>query len=265
MKRFATATISFLSLFITATVLTSCAQNKSPSESIATMPSTVATKLSTTEVVTTPSSTASKNKIIVIDPGHASNANLAKEQNAPGSTIMKIKDGGGATGVVTKTPEYKVNMNIALKLKDVLKSRGYTVYMTKTQNSLSLGNIERANIWNKYKANLVIRIHADSSTSKTSQGASILVPAAICTKSINAESLRCGKLVLNKLIAEVGMKSRGIIYSKDMTGFNWSKVPVILVEAGFLSNPAEDKLLSSASYEAKIATALADGIDIAEK
>jgi N-acetylmuramoyl-L-alanine amidase len=49
--------------------------------------------------------------------------------------------------------------------------------MTKTDNSVSLGNIQRAEIGNNEKAALVIRIHADSSENTTVSGASMLVPS----------------------------------------------------------------------------------------
>jgi N-acetylmuramoyl-L-alanine amidase len=42
-------------------------------------------------------------------------------------------------------------------------------------------------------------------------------------------------------------------------------VPVVLVEMGFLSNPEEDKLLTSQAYEDKLAKGLADGISEAIK
>ena len=76
----------------------------------------------------------SSGKVIVIDPGHAIGSNLVKEQQAPGSSIYKIKDGGGAEGVVTHTPEYLVNMLVAMKLKQNLEKMGYKVVMTKTDN-----------------------------------------------------------------------------------------------------------------------------------
>lgn len=207
------------------------------------------------------------NKVIVIDPGHANRSNLEKEPLAPGSSEMKIKDGGGAQGIVTKTPEYKINMNVAVKLKSLLEGKGYTVVMTKTQDSQSLGNVERANIWNAANAALVLRIHADSSDNNSAKGASMLVPSPINdnTKAIYAASKSYGKTVLDTLTKEVGMKNRGVTEHADMTGFNWSKVPVILVEMGFLSNADEDKLLSNDEYENKIAKALADGIAAAVK
>ena len=180
---------------------------------------------------------------------------------------MKIKDGGGAQGTATKTPEYVVNMRVAIKLKTLLEASGFKVVMTKTDNSLSLGNIDRANIGNNAKANLVIRIHADSNDNSSVTGASMLVPAAMneSTKAIHDESKRCGNVVLNTLTSEVGMKNREVVEHSDMTGFNWSKVPVILVEMGFLSNVNEDNLLSSQGYEDKLAMGLFHGIALAEK
>ena len=90
----------------------------------------------------------------------------------------------------------------------------------------------------------------------------MLVPLPVNgeTKAIIDESNRCGRIILNSLTSEVGMKNRGLAPHSDMTGFNWSKVPVILVEMGFLSNPDEDRKLSDANYQTKLARALADGI-----
>ncbi len=45
-----------------------------------------------------------------------------------------------------------------------------------------------------------------------------------------------------------------------MTGFNWSDVPVILPEIGFMTNAAEDKLLATAAYQDKIVQALTRAI-----
>ena len=207
------------------------------------------------------------NKVIVIDPGHATRSNLEKEPLAPNSSEMKIKDGGGAEGIVTKNPEYLINMQVSLKLKELLEKKGYTVKMTKTDNSESLGNVQRAEIWNSDNADLVIRIHADSSDNSSIKGASMLVPEAINdnTKAIYDKSKEYGQVVLNTVTKEVGMENRGVVERNDMTGFNWSKDPVILIEMGFLSNAEEDRLLGTDEYQNKIALSLADGISEAVK
>lgn len=46
-----------------------------------------------------------------------------------------------------------------------------------------------------------------------------------------------------------------------MTGFNWSDVPVVLIEMGFLSNKEDDNFISDVSNHEKIANAIANGID----
>lgn len=201
-------------------------------------------------------------KTIVIDPGHSSRANLNKEANSPGSNELKIKDGGGAEGVVSKTPEYIINMKISLKLKKLLEEKGFNVIMTKTSHEENLGNIERAEVGNSNNADLVIRVHADSSDSGSVNGASMLVPAPVgYAKDISSISRNYGTVILEALIKEAGMKNKGVIEREDLTGFNWSKVPVILVEVGFLSNPSEDKLLNTDEYQEKISSGLSNGID----
>lgn len=203
-----------------------------------------------------------KKKVVVLDPGHGNRSNLEKEAIYPGSTELKIKDGGGAEGVNSKTPEYVIAMGITMKLKVLLENKGYAVIMTKTTPQESPGNIERAEVGNKNNADLVIRVHADSSESSNTSGASILVPAPIgYAKDISEISRKYGEIVLESLINEVGMKNEGLIERNDLTGFNWSKVPIILVETGFLSNPQEDQLLNTEEYQNKIAKGLFNGID----
>ncbi|MBW9170179.1 N-acetylmuramoyl-L-alanine amidase [Clostridium estertheticum] len=205
-------------------------------------------------------------KVVVIDPGHASITSSELEKQAPGSTIMKIKEPGGAEGISTKTPEYVVNMAVAVRLEALLIKKGYNVKMTKTENKQMLGNIARAQVGNDSNANLVIRIHADSNDSSSVSGASMLVPTDTKnTDPIYKLSKQYGEVVFRNLINNVGMNDRGVVERDDMTGFNWSKVPVILVEMGFLSNTSEEKLLITESYQDKLAKGLAEGIDAALK
>lgn len=200
--------------------------------------------------------------VVVIDPGHASSTSLEKEQRAPGSNVMKIKEPGGAQGINTKTPEYVVNMAVSLRLRSLLKEKGYTVIMTKTDNKQMLGNVARAQIGNAAKADLVIRIHADANNDSSIIGASMLIPAdSKNTKAIYKTSKRYGQIVFRNLIESIGMNNRGVVERNDLTGFNWSKAPIMLVEMGFLSNVEEDKKLTTVIYQDKLAKALSEGID----
>ncbi|MBU3142557.1 N-acetylmuramoyl-L-alanine amidase [Clostridium sp. CF012] len=223
---------------------------------------TAEVKTETKKEVKIPVLKKTSDMVIVIDPGHASVTSIEKEQQAPGSNIMKIKEPGGGQGINTKTPEYMINMRVAVRLKRLLEEKGYKVIMTKTENKQMLGNIARAQVGNKAEADLVIRIHADSNNNSSVEGASMLVPAdGKNTNAIYKTSKRYGEIVFNNLINSIGMKNRGVVERNDLTGFNWSVVPVILVEMGFQSNVEEDKQLANVNYQYKLSKALSEGID----
>lgn len=201
-------------------------------------------------------------KIIVIDPGHSSVGNPEKEPISPNSSKTKAKDVLGATGNYTNIPEHKTTVNIGLLLKDELIDRGYNVVMTKSEVDESLSNIERAEIGNENNADLVIRIHADSSNDTNVKGASILVPSKNeYTKSISDISMNYGNKIIDTYTNELNIKNRGCIYRDDMTGFNWSKVPVVILEMGFLSNKEDDEFISNVNNHSNIAKSIANGID----
>ena len=65
---------------------------------------------------------------------------------------------------------------------------------------------------------------------------------------------------MNNISKVTGSRNRGVSIVDNMTGLNWSKVPVTIVEMGFLSNPGEDRLLSSEDYQNKIVQGIVNGI-----
>ncbi len=202
-----------------------------------------------------------KSITIVIDPGHGPWVNKDMEPIAPDSTQMKRKYGVGTVGIVTGTLEREIDLNVSLMLRDLLEKDGYIVIMTRTNHEVISSNIDRANLANDNNADMMIRIHADSYEDSSIHGASMLVPGEVgYAVDIVDESNTYGEIILNALVEEVGMDNRGLITRIDQTGFNWSKVPIMTVEMGFLSNPEEDKLLSTQAYQEKIAYGLYLGI-----
>ena len=202
------------------------------------------------------------NITIVIDPGHSSTGTSGNEPISPNSSTTKLKDGLGATGSYTNIPEHKTNMSVALLVKKELTSKGYNVILTKQDVAESKSNIERAEVGNKNNADLVVRIHADSAENSSISGASMHVPANNeYTSSFYKISKSYGTTILNTYVDEIGIKNRGVIERNDLTGFNWSKVPVVLIEMGFLSNKEDDNFVSNTANHPKIAKAISDGID----
>lgn len=201
--------------------------------------------------------------VVVIDPGHNRYPNLATEPIGPGSPIRKIKDGGGTHGVVTGQSEASVNLRIGLRLRTLLENAGIEVVMTRTTTCcVSMGNIARAQIANRARAALFLRIHADGSTDHATAGTSTLYPALHrgWTDDIHGRSLRAARIVQRDLVAALRWPDRGIVARSDITGFNWSNVPVVLTEVGFLTNPGEDRALAGRARVDRAAAGLRDGV-----
>ena len=203
-------------------------------------------------------------KVSVIDAGHQTRAMSATEPIGPGSSQRKAKVTGGASGCVTHLPEYKLNLQVAKKLQKELVNRGYKVIMVRTKNNVRMSNVQRAKVANKYKADAFIRIHANSAGSSSVKGALTIAPASnnrYMTKANRKASQKLSKKVLKAMCKTTGAKNRGVMYTNSMTGINWCKVPVTIVEMGFMSNPSEDRKMAKASYQKKIVKGIADGID----
>ncbi|MGP1505361.1 MAG: N-acetylmuramoyl-L-alanine amidase [Eggerthia catenaformis] len=204
------------------------------------------------------------NKVVCIDPGHQAKGNLAKEPIGPGAKEYKAKVTYGATGKYTHKTESQLNLEVGLKLKKILESRGYKVVMVRTSQNVNISNKERADIANNAHAGAFIRLHADSSTNSDTHGATGLAPKnnnPYLAGSVISGSQRLTRNVLNSMCKRTGAKNRGISYVNNMSGINWCKVPVALIEMGFMSNKTEDYLLSDSTYQYKIANGIADGID----
>ncbi|RFU61151.1 N-acetylmuramoyl-L-alanine amidase [Peribacillus glennii] len=208
--------------------------------------------------------TEAAQKVVCIDPGHQSKQNSQTEPIAPGLKTKKMKTTSGTRGVATKKPEYVLNLEVSLKLRDALKKKGYKVYMTRTKHNVNISNIQRATYCNNKKANLTVRIHADGSTSRNAEGIQVLYPSAKATQKINSTSRKAAVNVLNEMIKTTKAKKSagdGLTPRSDLTGFNWSKTPTILVELGFMTNPAEDRKMSTKSYQAKLVQGMTNGVN----
>ena len=215
------------------------------------------------ETATAAAPVATNNRLVCIDAGHQSKGNNAKEPIGPGASETKAKVAGGTTGVATGVPEYQLTLDVALKLQSELQSRGYTVVMCRSVNDVNISNAERAEIANNAGAGAFLRLHGNGAGSSAVSGAETLAPSAsnpYCS-GIAVQSQALSKAVLNGLCAATGAKNRGVKIADNMSGINWSRVPVTIVEMGYMTNPAEDASMQDPSYQAKLAKGMADGVD----
>jgi N-acetylmuramoyl-L-alanine amidase len=195
--------------------------------------------------------------VVVVDPGHDLRANPATEPIGPGSSVRKIKDGGGTAG------EPQVVLAVSLRLRSMLERADVRVVMTRTRTAgTSMGNVARARIANRARASLFVRVHADGSGDPARRGTHTLYPAwhRGWTDDMAAPSVRAARLVQAELVRALGFADLGLDRRGDITGFNWADVPAILPELGFLTNEADRRVLTSPSGQTRAAFGLCRGV-----
>ncbi|MDO5521016.1 MAG: N-acetylmuramoyl-L-alanine amidase [bacterium] len=200
--------------------------------------------------------------VVVIDPGHQIKQNSAQEAVAPGSKKTKKKVSSGTAGTYTGVAEYQVNLEVSLQLRDALEQLGYTVIMTRETNDVDISNIERAEVANKAKADVFIRIHCDGSEDHSVNGIFTICPTKNnpnCS-GIYKECYALSKCVLDDVIDTTDANSRGIMQTDTMSGINWCQVPVTIIEMGYMSNKKEDNALVSKDYQKKLVEGMSKGI-----
>ena len=77
-----------------------------------------------------------------------------------------------------------------------------------------------------------------------------------------AKSLAQGRDILNANITDVSRcRWVTLTYADNMTGINWSTIPVTIVEMGFMTNESDDLKMSDPDFQDTMASGIADGID----
>ncbi len=206
-----------------------------------------------------------QSRIIVIDAGHQLKGSSALEPNGPNSEIMKAEVTWGAKGIYTEQAEYDLNLRVALLLRDELVRRGYSIVMIRETNNVNISNMERAQIANKYNAVAYIRIHANSWDDESLHGAMTICQSAgnpypDCAAHYK-ESRKLSELVLDEFCSKTGIFKQNVREMDDMTGTNWSRVPTVIVEMGFLSNVSDDRLMATDYFRQEAAIGIANGLD----
>lgn len=203
---------------------------------------------------------------IVIDPGHQGPSvdMSAPEPVAPGSTQTKPRATSGTQGNFSGIPEYEINLQISLLLQKELSNRGYEVIMTRTDNETAISNKERAELATEKKADITVRIHANSDKNSSVEGALTMAPTSqnqYLSSDIIEKSNTLASCIISHYCAATDLQNRGIISSDNMTGTNWSTVPVAILEMGFMSNHDDDLYITNTDNHSTMIAGIADGID----
>lgn len=195
--------------------------------------------------------------IVGIDPGHQAHGNSEKEPVSPGSTETKAKVSSGTQGVKTRIPEYEVNLQVGLLLRDALEAQGATVYMTRESNDVDISNVERATMMNELGANIVLRLHCNGSTNQSVSGIGLYVKSS---GDGAEESYAICEPLIKAMGEATGARTEDIHVRDIYSGLNWSTVPSILVEMGYMSNAEEDERLCSDEYQCLLVEGMVQGL-----
>jgi N-acetylmuramoyl-L-alanine amidase len=225
----------------------------------------------TPEATTLLPSTVPQKHVIVIDPGH----------------------GGSETGAVGPdgTNEKDVVLGIARKLKSILENSGNRVILTRDGDQ-QIALDDRTALANNNKANLFISIHANAtlrgygkgaetyylSTKATDDEARNLAAVENNAIGLNqeasgvgndlklilwdmaqteylSESSQLAEMVQKEMNETLGVTNRGIKQAPFRVLMG-ATMPAVLIEIGFINNPAEEKMMKDSEYQLKIAKAI---------
>ncbi len=207
-------------------------------------------------------------KTIVIDPGH----------------------GGKDPGAVSQTRQEKqIVLSLSKMLHDILVKKGYNVRLTR-KTDVFLPLRVRTQFATNQKADLFISIHTNASTAREASGIETYYLALasdesaritamrenagaeynmkeldalvgrILKESKSTESRRLAQLIQAQLTSGKQVKNRGVKHAPFVVLIG-TKVPAVLVEVGFISNPQEGKKLTTKAYQRQLATSIAKGIE----
>ena len=199
-------------------------------------------------------------KVYIVEiyvPSEISKVNIESRGAQPRGYYKVFIDAGhggtdpGALGYGYR--ESDLNLQVAKKVESKLKSKGIDVKMSRSSDifySLS----ERAEMANDYGADAFVSIHQNSAEAKSANGIETYY------NRNKEEDKPLSNDIQTQVISQTGANNRGV-KNAEFTVLVKSEMISALVECGFITNESEVKKLSDPSYQDKLATGIADGIE----
>lgn len=166
---------------------------------------------------------------------------------------------GGALGI-SGAKESEINLEIALRLRDILERRGYEVILTRDSNA-ALGEDKNADMRSRREIIensgqvITVSIHQNYFSDESCEGPQVFY-------ALNSEQ---GKLLAISIQEELNAAANVNSPREAMTGDYYivksGSVPAVIVECGFISNVAEEEKLRLPWYQIKLSKAIANGIE----
>jgi len=172
---------------------------------------------------------------VCVDPGHG------------GSEMGSV----GCSGV----HESEINLNMALRFKELLENEGATVIMTRTSDSQEQSLDERVRIATDTGADFLISVHNNA----LPDGADPWKEHGTTAFWYHPQSIELARCFKDSLVHTLGWPDLGARY-QNLALARPTAMPAVLVEVGFMINPDEYAKLIDSSVQSKAAEALLDGL-----
>ncbi|MDQ0254509.1 N-acetylmuramoyl-L-alanine amidase [Evansella vedderi] len=176
-------------------------------------------------------------------------------RNLNGRTIFIDPGHGGRDpgAVVNGVFESRLALEISNKLKTELERAGARVVMSRTNDSF-VALSDRTRMANNSNADIFISIHMNSFMLPSANGVEVFFDRT----NAGADSRRLAESVQRQLVSQLGFRDRGVV-ERNFEVIRFSRMPAILAEIGFMTNPNDlDKLVNQ---QDKIVEALMEAID----
>lgn len=175
---------------------------------------------------------------VLIDPGH----------------------GGKDPGAIAKdgTNEKDLNLDVALRLNRILKDIGFNTMMTRTDDRY-VDLVSRSSMANNNYVDFFMSIHFNAFTSSAKGIETLYYPNEV-TEEYPIDNKKMASLFHNEIIDALKRPSRGITPRPGLHVLNKTKMPAILAELGFITNPEEFEQIKKDEYREMAARALAVSI-----
>ena len=184
-------------------------------------------------------------------PGYGSYA-ASGGNSSPTTVVIDAGHGGYDRGGIPgqRVSEKDMTLDVARRLKSVLAASGYRVVMTRDSDVfIPLGT--RTAIANSNRNAIFVSVHFNSATRRGASG--------IETYFYSRDSLALASAIHHYVVGGAPSGSRGV-RRRGYFVLRKTRIPAVLVECGFLTNPTEAGYAQNASYRQKLAEEIAAGV-----
>jgi len=196
---------------------------------------------------------------------HNENGNIViklnKDEADKPIIVLDAGHGGEDPGAISAQKGLKekdLNLDITLKLKDMLVNSGYEVYLTRSEDVLPALK-ERADFANKIDADIFVSIHNNSHPNPMISGTQVLYFPNGFNDDLR-DNYKLAEIIHKNLIHNLGTTDMGIIERPNLAVLKYTKMPAVLVEVAFLSNSQDEALLETDQFRLKAAEGIYNGI-----